>query len=126
MHEANAMNEKHLGSTLDDFLAEEGRLDEAEALAAERVQRYQATSRYAPFDAADYLDDEETIAEYLAAALEDPNPDALRAAMQDVVRARARDRDVASAEALQTMLASEAVLQRDWDRPEEDGAWADL
>jgi DNA-binding phage protein len=120
------MNEKHLGSTLDDFLAEEGWLAESEALAAERIQRYQATSRYAPFDDADYLDDEETIAEYLAAALEDPNPDVLRAAMQDVVRARARARDVASAEALQTMLASEAVLRRDWDRPEEDGAWTDL
>jgi hypothetical protein len=25
-----------------------------------------------------------------------------------------------------TMLASEAVLRRDWDRPEEDAAWADL
>jgi hypothetical protein len=29
-------------------------------------------------------------------------------------------------EALETMLASEAVLRRDWDRPEEDAAWADL
>ncbi len=29
-------------------------------------------------------------------------------------------------EAFQTMLASEAVLRRDWDRPEEDIAWADL
>jgi hypothetical protein len=28
--------------------------------------------------------------------------------------------------ALETMLASEAVLRRDWDRPEEDEAWADL
>jgi len=26
----------------------------------------------------------------------------------------------------QTMLASEQVLRRDWDRPEEDAAWADL
>jgi hypothetical protein len=25
-----------------------------------------------------------------------------------------------------TMLASEAVLHRDWDRPEEDAAWAHL
>ena len=25
-----------------------------------------------------------------------------------------------------TMLASEAVLRRDWDRPEEDTAWAHL
>ena len=29
-------------------------------------------------------------------------------------------------EAFQTMLASEAVLRRDWDRPEEDRAWAHL
>ena len=26
----------------------------------------------------------------------------------------------------QTMIASEAVLRRDWERPEEDRAWADL
>jgi len=29
-------------------------------------------------------------------------------------------------DARQTMLASEAVLRRDWERPEEDRAWADL
>lgn len=29
-------------------------------------------------------------------------------------------------EAFQTMLASEDVLRRDWERPEEDIAWADL
>lgn len=29
-------------------------------------------------------------------------------------------------DSLQTMLASEQVLCRDWDRPEEDAAWADL
>lgn len=28
--------------------------------------------------------------------------------------------------ARQTMFASEAVLRRDWDRPEEDAAWAHL
>lgn len=31
-----------------------------------------------------------------------------------------------SSEALQTMLASEPVLRRDWERPEEDLAWANL
>jgi hypothetical protein len=31
-----------------------------------------------------------------------------------------------SAETLQTMLASEAVLRRDWDSPEEDEAWSGL
>jgi probable addiction module antidote protein len=42
----------------------------------------------APFDASDYLDDEETIAEYLTAALEDPNPDLFLVAVRDVARAR--------------------------------------
>lgn len=42
----------------------------------------------APFDAADYLDDEETIAEYLSAALEDPNPDIFLVAVRDVARVR--------------------------------------
>ena len=42
----------------------------------------------APFDAADYLDDEQTIAEYLTAALEDPNPDGFLTAVRDVARAR--------------------------------------
>ena len=31
-----------------------------------------------------------------------------------------------AARSLATMLASEPVLRRDWDRPEEDAAWADL
>jgi len=42
----------------------------------------------APFDAANYLDDEETIAEYLTAALEDSNPDVFLTAVRDVARAR--------------------------------------
>ena len=42
----------------------------------------------APFDASDYLDNEETIAEYLAAALENPDPDAFLAAVRDVAKAR--------------------------------------
>ena len=45
-------------------------------------------TRFALFDAADYLDDEETMAEYLTAALEDPNPDVFLAAVRDVARAR--------------------------------------
>ena len=35
------------------------------------------------------------------------------------------DRDRPS-QAPSTMLASEPVLRRDWERPEEDAAWADL
>ncbi len=31
-----------------------------------------------------------------------------------------------NSEAWQTMLASESALRKDWDRPEEDAAWADL
>jgi probable addiction module antidote protein len=42
----------------------------------------------APFDASDYLDNEETIAEYLAAALENPDPDAFLSAVRDVAKAR--------------------------------------
>ena len=42
----------------------------------------------APFNAADYLDNEEVIAEYLAAALEDPNPDVFLQAVGDVAKAR--------------------------------------
>lgn len=42
----------------------------------------------APFDAADYLDNDEVIAEYLNAALEDPNPDVFLIAVGDVAKAR--------------------------------------
>ena len=41
-----------------------------------------------PFDASDYLDNEETIAEYLAAALENPDPGAFLVAVRDVAKAR--------------------------------------
>ncbi len=43
---------------------------------------------FAPFDAADYLTDEETIAEYLSVALEDPDPDLFLVAVRDAARAR--------------------------------------
>jgi len=45
-------------------------------------------AKFAPFDAADYLDDEEAIAEYITAALEDPNPDVFLTAVRDVARVR--------------------------------------
>lgn len=44
--------------------------------------------KFASFDAVDYLDDEETIAQYITAALEDSNPDEFLAAVRDVARAR--------------------------------------
>ncbi len=43
---------------------------------------------FAKFDASDYLDSEEMIAEYLTAALEDSNPDVFLAALADVAKAR--------------------------------------
>ena len=57
-------------------------------------------TNFAPFDAADYLDDEETIAEYLTAALEDPNPDVFLTAVRDVARARAVWRNLPRTRAL--------------------------
>ena len=45
-------------------------------------------SNYTPFDAADYLDNEVTIAAYLTGALEDPEPDAFLMAVRTVARAR--------------------------------------
>lgn len=42
----------------------------------------------AKFDAVDYLDSKEMIAEYLTAALEDENPDVFLVAIGDVARAR--------------------------------------
>ncbi len=59
-------------------------------------------TKFAPFDAADYLTDEETIAEYLTAALEDPNPDMFLIAVRDVARARGM-----------TQLAKDAGLGRE-------------
>ena len=51
----------------------------------------------APFDASDYLDNEETIAEYLRAALENPDPDAFLTAVRDVAKARGISRAAAEA-----------------------------
>lgn len=45
-------------------------------------------TKFTPFDAADYLDNDETIAAYLTAALEDENPDIFLVAVKDVARAR--------------------------------------
>lgn len=45
-----------------------------------------------PFDAADYLDSEEVISEYLNVALDDPNPDVFLMAISDVAKARGMSR----------------------------------
>ena len=59
-------------------------------------------TRYAKFDAADYLNSEKHFVAYLAAALEDPNPDVFISALGDVARARGM-----------THIAKTAVLGRE-------------
>ena len=43
-----------------------------------------------------------------------------------LVERESEEKEQHISEAFQTMLASEAVLRREWDLPEEDEAWADL
>jgi probable addiction module antidote protein len=45
-------------------------------------------TQFSTFNAADYLDDEEVIAEYLTAAAENENPDVLLSALAEVAKAR--------------------------------------
>lgn len=45
-------------------------------------------TRFTRFDAADYLDNDETIAEYLTASLEEDDPDKFLDALKTVARAR--------------------------------------
>jgi probable addiction module antidote protein len=45
-------------------------------------------SKIKPFDASEYLDNDEVVAEYLTAALEDPNPEVFLAAVGHVAKAR--------------------------------------
>ena len=47
-----------------------------------------AKAKFAPFDASAYLDNEEVIAEYLNAALENPNPRVFLRAVANVAKAR--------------------------------------
>ena len=51
-------------------------------------------------------------------------PEEKLAVVYEFVNRLAEDGEMS--ESFKTMLASEAVLRRDWDRPEEDAAWADL
>ncbi len=57
---------------------------------------------FAKFDIADYLDNEEVVAEYLTAALDDPNPEVFLAAVADVAKAHGM-----------TQLAKDAGLGRE-------------
>ena len=60
------------------------------------------TVKISEYDTAEFLDNEEIIAEYLAAAMEDPNPDVFIAALATVARARGM-----------TQLAKDAGLSRE-------------
>lgn len=44
--------------------------------------------KFTAYDSADYLTDDETIAEYLSVALQDPDPDMFLIAVKNVARAR--------------------------------------
>jgi probable addiction module antidote protein len=59
-------------------------------------------TNFTPFDVADYLDNEETVAAYLSVAMEDPDPDAFLVAVEAVARALGM-----------TQLAKDSGLGRD-------------
>ena len=44
--------------------------------------------KYSKFDVVDYLDSEESIAEYLSAVMEERDPDLVIAALSDIAKAR--------------------------------------
>jgi probable addiction module antidote protein len=56
--------------------------------AKKRKAKTAVASQLAPFDVSRHLDSEGVIAEYLAAALEDPNPDMFLRAVANVAKAR--------------------------------------
>ena len=60
------------------------------------------TVKISEYDTAEFLDNEELIAEYLAVAMEDPNPDVFIAALATVARARGM-----------TQLAKDSGLSRE-------------
>ena len=74
-------------------------------------------TRFTPFDAADYLDNEETIAAYLSATLEEDDPEMFLVAIKTVARARgmtqlAKDTGL-SRESLYRSLSGERVPSGD-------------
>ena len=56
--------------------------------AKKRKTKATTAGQLAPFDVSRHLDSESVIAEYLAAALEDPNPDLFLRAVANVAKAR--------------------------------------
>ena len=57
-------------------------------ISCEISARSKAMPKVKPFDTSAFLDDEEVVAEYLTAALEDANPDVFLAAVGQVAKAR--------------------------------------
>lgn len=57
-------------------------------MTAKKRKAKTAGGQLAPFDVSRHLDSEAVIAEYLAAALEDPNPDMFLRAVANVAKAR--------------------------------------
>ncbi len=55
------------------------------------------TIDYSTFEASNYLDNEEVVAEYLTAAAEDENPDVLLRALSEVAKARGMSQVAAAA-----------------------------
>lgn len=53
-----------------------------------KTGRTTKAARFATFEPAEFLDNEEVIAEYLSVAIEDPNPDVFLRAMANVAKAR--------------------------------------
>jgi probable addiction module antidote protein len=57
-------------------------------MTSKRKPKTRAKVTYIPFDVADYLDNDEVIAEYLSLAAQDANPAVLLEALADVAKAR--------------------------------------
>ena len=76
--------QKQLNIALKRYTVKRTQLDEVYAMTKKSTTGITVTR----FDAADYLDSEEMIAEYLSATLEDSNPDVFLSALGDVAKAR--------------------------------------
>lgn len=84
------MSKQHIGSSFDDFLAEESHLESTTATAMKRILALRLAD-LPEFDMAKHLPDEQAIAQYLAIVQEENDPAALAEALETVARARGRN-----------------------------------
>jgi DNA-binding phage protein len=70
-----------IGSNFDDFLKGQGMFEQC------TIAAMKGALQTVPFDAADYLDNEATIAVYFSLALSDLDPNVLLRAVNDIERA---------------------------------------